>query len=137
MTLGVKIIRQSTDAERLGQIQILSSYNIAGKTRYHVDIYISQCHLLQILCSKTGVTLYKFGVTLWGQLVMIIITVCCHLVQINELVVVCLHHELRLLTELGHPEVAHDGLVTGVDTRTNIYSSMARNFLSKVIMLSK
>ena len=58
--------------------------------------------------------MYKFGVTLWGQLVMIIITVCCHLVQINELVVVCLHHELRLLTELGDPEVAHDLLVAEV-----------------------
>ena len=51
---------------------------------------------------------------MWGQLVMIIITVCCHLVQINELVVVCLHHELRLLTELGDPEVAHDLLVAEV-----------------------
>ena len=45
---------------------------------------------------------------------MIIITVCCHLVQINELVVICLHHELRLLTELGDPEVAHDLLVAEV-----------------------
>ena len=51
---------------------------------------------------------------MWGQLVMIIITVCCHLVQINELVVICLHHELRLLTELGDPEVAHDLLVAEV-----------------------
>ena len=51
---------------------------------------------------------------MWGQLVMIIIIVCCHLVQINELVVICLHHELRLLTELGDPEVAHDLLVAEV-----------------------
>ena len=68
-------------------------------------------------------------VTLWGQLVMIIITVCCHLVQINELVVVCLHHELRLLTELGDPEVAHDLLVAEVVVRVqevSLYQTFKR-----------
>ena len=56
---------------------------------------------------------------MWGQLVMIIITVCCHLVQINELVVICLHHELRLLTEFRDPEVAHDLLVAEVVVRVH------------------
>ena len=43
-----------------------------------------------------------------------------HLVKVHKLVIICLHYKLRLLTELRHPEVAHDGLVAGVDARTII-----------------
>ena len=37
-----------------------------------------------------------------------------HLVQVHVHVIVRLHHELCLAAELGHPEVAHGGLVAEV-----------------------
>ena len=33
------------------------------------------------------------------------------LIKINEHVIICLHYKLCLVTELGDPEVPHDGLV--------------------------